>query len=62
MTRHIIDQPRPADDAPRLREFLRIDRQTGLQPAPRAVHQRPLDARGAARLREFLRIDRGILR
>lgn len=62
MTRHIIDQPRPADDAPRLREFLRIDRQNGLHPAPRVLHQRPLDARGATRLREFLRIERGISR
>ncbi len=60
MTRHIIDRDTLRDTGLRLREFLRIDRESGLHPATVKLHanQRHAEDEGQ-RLRHFLRIERG---
>ena len=57
MTRHIIDQPAPQDDAARLKHFLDLARKEGVHPAVRELTQRPAD-RTARKAQEFLRIER----
>lgn len=60
MTRHIIDRESLRDNGLRLRQFLRIDRESGLHPAVVRLHakQRHADDNGA-RLAQYLRIERG---
>ena len=59
MQRHVLDKPKPRDEAIRMREFLRLARAAGDHPSPRALHRRPKDERSEARLRAFTRIERG---
>lgn len=60
MTRHIIDRDTLRDTGLRLREFLRIDRESGRHPAAVKLHatRRHAEDEGQ-RLRHFLRIERG---
>lgn len=61
MTRHIADR-RKSDEGGRLKNFVRVERETGAEgshPAARALHERPAERISSARLREFARIDRG---
>jgi hypothetical protein len=60
MTRHIIDREALRDSGLRLRQFLRIDRESGLHPAVVRLHatQRHAEDKGA-RLAHYLRIERG---
>jgi len=63
MTRHIIDRETLRDTGLRLREFLRIDRESGeggRHPAVVRLHsQRPHAENAATRLAQYLRIARG---
>lgn len=58
MERHILDMPRRHDDAKRVREFVRIEREAAPSQATLSAQRQPV-ARGAGRIREFLRIARG---
>jgi hypothetical protein len=60
MTRHIIDREALRDSGLRLRQFLRIDRESGRHPAVVRLHATRRHAEDAgARLVQFLRIERG---
>jgi hypothetical protein len=60
MTRHIIDRETLRDTGLRLREFLRIDRESGLHPAVVRLHAMQHHAEDdGARLAHYLRIERG---
>ncbi len=61
MTRHLIDN-RPVSDGGRVRNYLRIERDSGDEgshTASRQLHQRPEDRLSAARAKNYYRIDRG---
>ena len=57
MTRSIIDHAEQAAEGARMRQFLEIDRRSGMHPAVDALVRRPAE-RSEAKVREFLRIDR----
>ncbi|MDG1117681.1 MAG: hypothetical protein P8N72_11215 [Flavimaricola sp.] len=63
MQRHIIDRPSSGQDerstTRRLHEFLKLDRQSGVHPAFRALHTRRPATRGHGRVLQYLRIDQG---
>lgn len=60
MTRHIIDRETLRDSGRRLREFLRIDRESGRHPAVVRLHsQRPHSENEGTRVAQYLRIARG---
>jgi hypothetical protein len=58
MERHITDKPHAHDDGPRLREYLRVERESGRHPAFDALHRKP---RGGSdrKVVEYTRIERG---
>ena len=58
MTKHIIDHNAPKAEGTRVKEFLDIDRKSGVHPAVKELSQRPAE-RGDAKTKEFLRIERG---
>lgn len=59
MHRHITDKTRDREDSPRVREYLKIDRQANRSDAAKALHEQPHGERSTTQLREFLRIARG---
>lgn len=58
MTRHIVDHPKPAQDASRLRAYLNIERRLSGQSLRRSLLDKPRFA-GSGKLRQFLRIEKG---
>ncbi len=60
MTRHTIDRETLRDTGRRLKEFLRIDRESGRHPAVVRLHsQRPHAENEGMRLVQYMRIARG---
>ncbi|RYG91236.1 hypothetical protein EU803_09055 [Loktanella sp. IMCC34160] len=59
MERHIIDKHRDLQDGPRLREYVRMERESAPSAASRTLQQKPRAERSARQVKEFLRIERG---
>lgn len=59
MAKHITDTGRTREDGPRLREYVRLDKQAARTDVIKALHQSPHAPRTQRLLKEYLRIDRG---
>ena len=59
MTKHITDTGHDRADGPRLREYLRLEKQGLRHGAAKALHQSPHSPRTTRQVKEYLRIERG---